>query len=225
MALSPAMPSRARRFASLPLLLLVFALAACSRSAPPPSPPAAATPPPAGPAVTVAAPPEWRPGDHWSYELTTGDQTAIKNVDVREVTEVNAIRYYVVRVADADHYLTLDLRWAALVRDRKVEARMVPPQPLLSWPLNVGRQWSHDGSFEAGGTKTSFKDTFGVESGETVQVPAGTFRALKIVRQGSNQEFDQYWYAPEVRWYVKWVGRRGDMRFEERLREYRAAPR
>ena len=223
MALSPAVSSRSRRFASPPLLLLALALAACARSAPPPAPPAAAAP--AVPGVTVAAPPEWRPGDHWSYELTTGEQTAIKNVDVREVTDVNAIRYYVVRVADADHYLTLDLRWAALVRDRKVEARMVPPQPLLSWPLIAGRQWTHDGTFEAGGTRTSFKDTFGVETTETVQVPAGTFRALKVVRQGSNQESDQYWYAPEVRWYVKWTGRRGDMRFEERLREYRPAAR
>ena len=224
MALPVAMPSRARRFASPSVLLLPLALVACTRSATPPTPPAAAAPQPAA-VATVTSPPEWRPGDHWTYDLTSGEQTTIKNVDVRDITEVNAVRYYVVRVNDADHYLTLDLRWAALVRDRKVEARMVPPQPLLAWPLGVGRQWTHDGSFEAAGARTSFNDTFGVVTAEVVQVPAGTFRALKIVRQASNQEFDQYWYAPEVRWYVKWIGRRGDVRFEERLREYRPAPR
>jgi hypothetical protein len=221
MALPAAMSSRARRLVRPSLPALCLALAACAHPA---APPAARAPEPAT-VAGVAAPPEWRPGDHWTYDLTSGEQTTTKNVDVREIAEVNATRYYVVRVADADHYLTLDLRWAAVVRDRKVEARMVPPQPLLAWPLDVGRQWTHDGRFEAAGARTSLNDTFGVIAVETVEVPAGRFRALKIVRQAGAQESDQYWYAPDVRWYVKWIGRRGDLRFEERLREYRPAPR
>jgi hypothetical protein len=46
-----------------------------------------------------------------------------------------------------------------------------------------------------------------------------------VVRETDRRDFDEYWYAPEVRWYVRWTGNRGDVRFEERLREYSAAPR
>ncbi len=49
---------------------------------------------------------------------------------------------------------------------------------------------------------------------ETVAVPAGTFRALRIESEGSFQRTDiavsgsakeTAWYAPEVKRYVKWT--------------------
>jgi len=39
------------------------------------------------------------------------------------------------------------------------------------------------------------------------------------------RDSDQYWYAPDVGFYVKWIGRRGESQFEEQLREYHRAPR
>jgi hypothetical protein len=58
-----------------------------------------------------------------------------------------------------------------------------------------------------------------------VEVPAGRFSTLKIVRETDRRDSDQYWYAPEIGFYVKWIGRRGDRQFEEQLREYHPAPR
>ena len=56
-----------------------------------------------------------------------------------------------------------------------------------------------------------------------IAVPAGTFQAFKIVREVESVVVDQYWYAPDVRWYVKWVGRRGKDEFQEVLQEYTQA--
>jgi hypothetical protein len=102
---------------------------------------------------------------------------------------------------------------------------MVPPQPWFSWPLEVGRTWTHRGTYEDRSGKMEFNDTFAVVATEEVEVPAGRFNAFKIVRQTERRDSDQYWYAPVVHFYVKWIGRRGDTQFEEHLREYHPASR
>ena len=172
------------------------------------------------PIVRVDAPPDWRPGDRWVYDWTSGSHTGTKTVEVVEIKEVNQVRYYVVRVGDSDQYYTLDFRWSGMVRDSRVEARMTPPQPWFIWPLEVGSQWVHRGLYEELDGKKEHEETFAVVASETVEVPAGRFPALKVVREATTRDSDQYWFAPQVRWYVRWIGRRGEFQFEERLREY-----
>jgi hypothetical protein len=178
-----------------------------------------ASPAPARAAVA----PTWHPGDRWTYQWTSGKDQGSKTVEVREVKDLNGIRYYVVRNAEADHYWTLDLHWAGSVRDSKVEARMIPPEPWYTWPLQVGQQWQHRGEYEQAGGKQPAEDVFVVVGAESVEVPAGTFQGFKIKRTGRAGDTDEYWYVPEVRSYVRWIGRRGSVQFEERLSEYRVA--
>ncbi len=185
------------------------------------APPASAPPP----LTRVDSPPEWRPGDRWVYDWTSGNNTGTKTVEVLEIREVNTIRYYVMRIGDIDHYYTFELQWSGSLRDGRVEARMVPPHPWLVWPLEVGKRWVHRGSYEERDTKSQQDATFAVVTAEVVAVPAGRFHAFKVVREGSRRDSDQYWYAPEARWYVRWIGRRGDVEFEERLRMHDTAPR
>lgn len=184
--------------------------------------PAGVVPPPI---VRVDAPPEWRPGDRWVYDWTSGTNTGTKTVEVLEIKEVNKVRYYVVRVGDSEQYYTLDFRWSGIVRDSRVEARMIPPQPWFTWPLEVGSRWVQRGVYEALDEDKRVTETFAVVASEIVEVPAGRFPTLKVVREASSRDSDQYWFAPEVRWYVRWIGRRGEVQFEERLREYHVAPR
>ncbi len=187
--------------------------------------PAGVGPPPI---VRVNAPPEWRPGDRWVYDWTSGTNTGTKTVEVLEIKEINRVRYYVVLAGDVEHfeqYFTLDFRWSAISRDLRIEARMIPPQPWFTWPLEVGSRWVHRGVYEGLDGNKQYNDTFAVVASETVEVPAGRFPALKVVREASGRDSDQYWFAPEVRWYVRWIGRRGEDQFEERLREYHMAPR
>ncbi len=174
---------------------------------------------------TVASPPEWRPGDRWVYSWTSGAESGTKTVEVLEVREINQVSFYVVRVGDFEHFYTRDLQWAGSVQDGKVVSRMTPPQPWFVWPLDVGRRWTHRGTYEDRNGNTLYSDVFSVIGGEVVEVPAGRFEALRIARETDRRDSDQYWYAPQVRFYVKWIGRRGDSQFEEQLREYHQAPR
>jgi hypothetical protein len=176
------------------------------------------------PASALPAP-DWRPGDRWVYEWTSGSERGTRAIEVVESRTINGVDFYVLNTGDVQQYYTKELHFAAGVRDSKVTVRMVPPQPWFIWPLARARQWSYRGVYEDRDARHSRDDKFAVVATETVTVPAGEFRTIKIVRETARREFDQYWYAPAVRWYVRWVGRRGDTEFDEQLQEYRAAPR
>jgi hypothetical protein len=208
------------------LAVAAAALSGCAGGAPPAGPADAARPAPEKP---VAAP-TWKPGDRWVFEWTSGKDSGTKTVEVVELRDLNGVGYYVVRLGDSQnsytpthHWYTRTLHWAAAIRESRVEARMVPPHPWFSWPLTAGARWTHQGRFETSEGTAAFNDRFAVIGPELVEVPAGRYEAVKLVRETDRRDGDEYWYAPDVRWYVRWLGRRGDTHFEERLREYQAA--
>lgn len=216
--------TRNRLRSLLGLGAVVSMLAGCAAGSSPPSAPDRTPSPP-----TTAAPveaPKWQIGDRWVYDWTFGTESGTKTVEVVDLRDLNGVSYFVVRLGDSEHYYTQALHWAAAVRDGKVEARMVPPQPWFMWPLVAGTRWTHQGRFEQREGAAMFDDRFVVIGPEPVEVPAGRYEAIKLMRQTDRRDGDEYWYAPDVRWYARWIGRRGDSQFEERLREYRAtAPR
>lgn len=207
-----------RWFGGVVSLLLI---SACSPSLPP-APLSAAGP---VPAVRGDEPPEWRPGDTWTYRSTAGAESQIRVLEVVEIREIGGTRYYVVRTEGGEHYYTMDLHWAAAARDRRVEARITPPLPWFVWPLDVGRRWSHRGIYEEPSGKRDFDTEFAVTASEIIEVPAGRFQSLKVVRETAGQYSDEYWYVPEVRFYARWIGRRGSVDFDWKLEHYRAASR
>jgi len=205
------------------LLLLVIAAACVSCRTMPADAPATTHDVP-----RFATPPEWRAGDRWVYRVANG-AAITRTVDVRDVRDVNGVRYYVLNNADDEllNFWTFDLRWAGAVgaRDSKVEARIDPPTPWFTWPLEPGRRWSHEAVYEDRAGKRAASATFMVMGIETVEVPAGRYQAMKIVREAPSGDSDQYWYAAEVRSYVRWILRRSDKRVEEELVEYKPADR
>jgi hypothetical protein len=206
----------------LVLLLVAFGSVAC-QSIP------AKAPMPAHDNGRFASPPEWRPGDRWVYRVPNGAAAVTRTIEVRDIRNVNDLTYYVLANPDDDllNFWTLDLRWAGAVgaRDSKVEARVDPPVPWFSWPLQTGRQWTHEAVYEDRSGKRAVNDTFMVIGPETVEVPAGRYQAVKIVREAPSGDSDQYWYAPEVRSYVRWILKRTDKRVEEELVEYKPGER
>jgi hypothetical protein len=208
--------------APLLAVLMLLTLAGCAGRDRPPAPVAVETAP-VMPAIAAA--PSWRPGDRWVYGWTSGAENGVKMVEAMEIREINRVSFYLVRVGDVETFYTRDLHWAGTMADGRVVSRMTPPQPWFSWPLEPGRTWTHHATYEDGSGKTEFNDRFSVVAAEVVEVPAGRFNAFKIVRQTDRRDSDQYWYAPDVRFYVKWLGRRGEAQFEEQLREYHPAPR
>ena len=212
---------RACAFLALGVVLLASVGCATGSPAPPPAEARLERPPSGAP----LAAPAWQVGDRWVYEWTSGTESGTKTIEVVDVRDLNSVRYYVLRLGDSEHYYTAALHWAAAVREGKVEARMVPPQPWFVWPLAPAARWVHQGRFEQQGGVVTHDDRFAVIGPERVEVPAGRYEAVKVVRETNRRDGDEYWYAPDVRWYARWLGRRGESQFEERLREYRPAPR
>ena len=220
----PAMSVLRRRTAVLLIWLLMCGSGCVGLGTTSSQPSPAGTPTRADEAVANA--PEWRRGDRWVYEWTSGAERGTRTVEVTEVATVNGVEFYVVEIGPASQqYYTKDLHFAAGVQASRVLARMVPPQPWFIWPLKPAAQWEYHGVYEDQKSSTKQNDTFGVVGIEQVTVPGGTFRAIKIVRQTDRRDSDQYWYGPDVRWYVRWLGRRGDVEFEEQLKAYQPAPR
>ena len=171
-----------------------------------------------------SARPAWRVGDRWLHAWTSGANKGVKTSECIGVREVGGVSYNVLRVETAQMYYTFDLRWAASIVESRVVARATPPQPWFNWPLEVGKRWQYQGVYETQERKDQIRDSYRVVAVNSVTVPAGTFRAFEIVRETDSGVVDQYWYAPDVRWYVKWIGRRGTDEFQEVLQEYAPAP-
>lgn len=210
---------------TLKLLVLAAALVCLGCGTLPPTTATA----PAEPPTRLAQPPEWRPGDRWVYRAMNGTADATRTIEVLETREVSGTRYYVLKTQDEDllNFWTLDLHWAFAVgeRDSKVAARVDHPIPWFTWPLEVGRRWTHQTVYEDRSGRRQANETFLVVGMEAVDVPAGRFNAMKIVREGQSADSDQYWYVPEVRSYARWILKRGDRRVDESLVEYKPAER
>lgn len=104
----------------------------------------------------------------------------------------------------------LDARTLAFA-DPKMTGRHIP----LSFPLAPGKTWSFKYSYNPQHSRDVFvEQTASVVGWEEVSVPAGRFRALKVVHDGTYRAIDSafpwsgtiqeiYWYAPEARRVVK----------------------
>ena len=220
---SDAVPLIECRWIAGPLALLI-ALTGCATPTTPVDAPAASSRVSSAP-IAIDTPPEWRIGDRWVYGWTSGSETGTKTVEVIERREINQVTYYLVRVGDVIHFYTRELQWGGTMRDQRVESRMTPPLPWFAWPLVRDKRWTYQGTYEDSSGKRAVTDRFSVTESEPAEVPAGRFRVVKVVRETDRRDLDEYWYAPDIGFYVRWVGRRGDAQFEEQLREYHRAPR
>lgn len=199
--------------------VLALGIAACaSPRTPVPLPPGDA----GAPAPGWAAPPEWRPGDRWTFTWTFGSDRGTRTVEVVEMRLFGSTPLYVLRIGEVDHLYTRELHLVGTLKQETVESRMTPPQPLFMWPMEAGRRWEHRGTYEDRSGQRQVIDTFTISGPELVEVPAGRFETMKVVREGAAGDSDEYWFAPAVGFHVKWAGRRGAVPFEEQLASYRA---
>jgi hypothetical protein len=190
----------------------------------PPRPPSlkialAKTPPPG--ALVVPQPPAWSKGDEWrfSIESPAGRQTYTRRVD-REET-LDGVAHYVIKSGTREtFYRKSDLASVQEIQNGVVVARSTPPRLYYVWPLAVGATWEQTYHFERPKDGKSFDTTYSgsVEGEETLTVPAGTFRTLRVVYRNKPDgtiNWEQ-WYAPEAR---MWVRLREPLKDGVRIRE------
>jgi hypothetical protein len=220
------------RLPVLAFLLLLGALSACA--------PATVVAPPAveptrqpriegkaGAATVKADRPEWQVGYDWQYSWKdhSGSGTLTKEI-IREESFAGVPSFVLKRGTSEDFYTKDVLGLLGTMSDGRITVKRSAPFQALLWPLEVGKEWSNSYTMERPGEKSSesFENRVVVTKQEPVKVPAGTFDAFKIeiynARTGAL--LNEYWYAPEVKWFVKSrVYNREGVR-EEELQSFKA---
>lgn len=132
--------------------------------------------------------------------------TYVWSVDRAE--PVDGVLNYVVKTGSGEiFYRESDLAATREVVDGVVVMKNTPPRFLYVWPMFVGQTWEQTVVEEWPVDHQTVEriDSVVVESEETVTVPAGTFKAVKIVYRNKKTGAVRYeaWYVPELRHVVR----------------------
>ena len=166
--------------------------------------------------------PDFKVGDRWVFKTTNvynneelskfeqkiteigDDEIKIDQTTISSKNEANVGRV-VKRKADRSTWTFPNSR----IFDGKFVA--------LAFPLEVGKTWTNEYKWKRSDSGTTYFDSpVKVEGWEEVQVPAGKFRALKVVHSGyyssqttssswKGRTAETMWYSPEIRKFVKYL--------------------
>src|ERR1700730_8716099 len=172
---------------------------------------AAATGAPAVTTLALAgsvALPVWHVGDEWqyAYQGPTGSGTFVWVVN--RIETLNGEPNYVLTFGTREIFHRVSDLANALERvNGMVVLRETPPRLIYAWPLTVGKTWEETHTQERPMERftTDRTSVWTVVAEDTVTVPAGTFRTLKITWRNKNtgNMVTEMWYAPEVKQWVK----------------------
>lgn len=172
--------------------------------------------------VEMVSPPAPKVGNNWSFRITDGRNGLVIAEENWAVVEVSGDR------------VTLDFKTTTGVGGKMVESpdsnviekipetgtgyRYQPNSGRLSFPLQVGKEYGVKTPYDTAVYKVTQDLKAVVVGWEQVTVPAGTFRALKIVLGGflESKELSgtgggtwridsTVWYAPEAERVIKLV--------------------
>lgn len=146
-----------------------------------------------------------RVDDSWTYRNTSDDSRYTLKVLKEEKQEDGSIRYLVEMLAGVQIHSLFSKPdgWVLLHHVRYpehegLEAKYEPPKQHLQNPLVAGFKWQWKGKDH---TQTEFSEENRVAGFENVTVPAGKFRAMKLVSlvTGASSPMTRtYWYADGV---------------------------
>jgi hypothetical protein len=162
----------------------------------------------AGAPAVKADRPEWKVGYEWQYswEDHSANGTLTKKI-IREESFAGVPSFVLKRGQSEDFYTKDILGLFGTMSGGRITVKRTAPFQALSWPLEVGKEWSNSYIVERLGEKSSesLEHRVVVTKLEQVKVAAGTFDAFKIeiYNARSGTLLNDYWYAPEVKWFVR----------------------
>lgn len=170
------------------------------------------------PVAAQVAAPTFKPGDSWTYRGIDQYNKQVTGTWTREVTAAGAGG---IRVATRAGDTTTESvfrapgEMASGVLGDRARGTMEPALSVTPFPLAEGKTWSQKviRIDPATNERREMLVTGKVRGWETVKVPAGEFKALKVERtlylgdhdsfRGATQRTEIEWYAPEVRGPVR----------------------
>jgi hypothetical protein len=155
--------------------------------------------------VTV---PVWTVGDEWEYAYKSPSDGGTYVWAVTRVEMLDGAQHYVVKSGTREIFFRVSDLAIALERvDGVIVLREDPARLVYAWPLTVGKTWdqAHRQERPVDRQTTNRNSLYTVEADETVTVPAGTFRTLKITWRNKNtgSVLNEVWYCPSVKQWVK----------------------
>jgi hypothetical protein len=152
--------------------------------------------------------PQWKTGFEWTYRWESPRGTGTFTRVVLREESLDGVDYYVLASADRElYYRKADLAQYMEQVAGAIDVRWTPPRIEFVWPLAVGGTWEQRYVREEPRNRTTadIVRRASVEAEESVTVPAGTFKALKIVFRNVRSGTLTYeiWYAPEVRSIIR----------------------
>lgn len=166
---------------------------------------------PADPPSATAQPPwslpVWKPGFQWHYRWSDkrGSGTYIRAITGEEL--VDGVPFYVMQTGNRNIYWGKnDLAWFMEQVNGQIESQAVPAYRKFVWPLEPGKTWVARYHWEhpAEGKTEERTRRHRIAGLESVQVPAGTYQALRVaVLDSGGKKVADFWYASEARWVVK----------------------
>jgi hypothetical protein len=166
----------------------------------------------------VAAP-VFRVGDSWVYTREDRMDRATGLVKVTETVTALLEKGFETSVEGDPRELQPRRYTAELNTVRALGFDFAPMIPNFSFPLAAGKQWQGRYTFfnPAAGGQVNGAQQGRVEGWEEIKVPAGTFKTLKVSNARTVEATPlgaggrsvmrafqvTFWYAPEVRWFVR----------------------
>ncbi len=177
------------------------------------------------PALAQSSPvnkPDIKVGDRWKYQVTNIYNNQVTSKFEQKITNVNGDE---IKLDQTTFSSPEDSAGRVASRDANRATWTFPDRRIfegsyvfLDFPLEVGKTWKNEyqrNRNEGGGT-TAFSSPVKVEGWEEVEVPAGKFKALKVVHSGfynsktntgawTGRSEETVWYSPDVKKFVKSV--------------------
>lgn len=160
----------------------------------------------------IAERPILTPGDYWVYYYKNNDKTT----KWEYAGEENGLLVFISRKRKDRLYTTPDLMNIKKIHGKTKEVLYQRDESrdekvgYLKFPLWVGKKWHSAGiSKSRHGSDVFYDALYKVASYETINIPAGSFKALRIERSWKIRGYedsgsDTVWYAPDAKTIIKY---------------------
>lgn len=157
------------------------------------------------------APPVWKVGDSWTYQVT-GISKGQHRQEIVGEENVDGLNAYVMQSDNKTLYFDRSLNPIQVCKEGVIECTYSPPRQDYDWPLTVGKTWKAEGKAKTASSESSFARQVTVKGYGIVRVPAGEFEAFYILTTSAaftGPNWDQEprlleaWYAPKIRHHLK----------------------
>ncbi len=172
--------------------------------------------------------PQYKAGDSWTYRETDNFTRLDRGTIVSEVTGASELVQLATRANDGRVLGTTALDNAGALKAGAINARAAgelnPSLALRPFPLTEGKRWTQvvNRMDPATQSNRSVRVSGRVVGWETVRVPAGEFKALRIEREmnlGDADAFRGESLRHETEWYVPELGAAVKLTVREHYRE------